>query len=342
MTDNLFFDNYGPFTLQEIIEIAEVSLHKNVDLNTEISGVASLSSASSEHLTFFSNGKYLDAFRQSKAGFCITSEEYAKFAPSDMVVLISKNSYRSYALAAKAFYAQDQLIAENIAITAFLDNTVIIGTNCVVGQNVVIEKGAMIGSNCQIGHNTIIGKNVIIGDNARIAPNVVITHSIIKRNVIIHPGAKIGQDGFGFASSADGHLKVPQLGRVLIGNDVEIGANTTIDRGSINDTIIGDMTKIDNLVQIGHNVKIGKGCIIVAQVGISGSTEIGDFVVLGGQVGISGHIKLADFTQVAAQSGVIGDTLPKDKIGGTPAVPIRDWHRQSVILKKLVRNKNEK
>jgi UDP-3-O-[3-hydroxymyristoyl] glucosamine N-acyltransferase len=200
---------------------------------------------------------------------------------------------------------------------------------------VVIEDGVVIGNNSSIDHNSVIKRNVVIGNNTKIASNVTISHSVIGNNVIIHPGTRIGQDGFGFASDHTGHLKVPQLGIVKIGDFVEIGANTTIDRGSAQDTIIGDMCQIDNLVQLGHNVQLGKACVIVAQVGIAGSTKLGDFVILGGQVGVAGHLKIGNQVQVAAQSGIAQNIEDKQIMGGSPAVPIRQWHKQTFCLKKL-------
>ena len=163
------------------------------------------------------------------------------------------------------------------------------------------------------------------------------SYAIVGARTIVHGGARIGQDGFGFALGADGHLKVPQLGRVLIGDDVEIGANTTIDRGAGPDTVVGDGTKIDNLVQIAHNVRIGRGCVIVAQVGISGSTRIGDFVMLGGQAGLTGHLVVGDGAKVAAQAGVMRDIEPGTTVGGSPAMPQRQWLKSVAMIERMTR-----
>ena len=188
--------------------------------------------------------------------------------------------------------------------------------------------------------STYIGANCVIGNDCTIHSNVNITNAIIGNNVIIHSGVSIGQDGFGYAYNNGRHHKVPQVGRVIIGDDVEIGANTTIDRGSAPDTIIGEGTKIDNLVQIGHNVKIGKHCIIVSQVGISGSTEIGDYTIIAGQAGIAGHLKIGSQVQVAAQAGITRDLEDKAIVGGTPAVPLRQYHKQALALAKLTEKNN--
>ena len=189
-----------------------------------------------------------------------------------------------------------------------------------------------------IGAGSHIGKGVILGNHCYIHPQNSITHAILGNHVTIHSGARIGQDGFGFATSKTGqHITVPQLGRVLIGDHVNIGANVCIDRGSTTDTIIGDGCRIDNLVQIAHNVQMGKGCIIVSQVGISGSTKLGDFVVLGGQVGMAGHLNIGDQAQVTAKSGVMTDIPAGTTHGGIPSMPVKDWHRQTIALRKLIK-----
>ena len=206
-----------------------------------------------------------------------------------------------------------------------------LGTGVHIGPNAVVSDGAEIGDGSEIGANTTICNGVKIGRNCRILPNVTLQCCLIGDRVILHPGVRIGQDGFGFAMSASGHMKVPQLGRVFIEDDVEIGANSTIDRGTGPDTIIAHGCKIDNLVQIAHNVQLGVGCILAGQSGVSGSTRLGNFVVLGGQVGIAGHITIGDGAQIAAQSGVFRSVDPGAKIGGTPAQPMKEWLR-SVAL----------
>jgi UDP-3-O-[3-hydroxymyristoyl] glucosamine N-acyltransferase len=210
---------------------------------------------------------------------------------------------------------------------------------------VTVEAGAIIGAEAQIGAGTVvasgavIGYRVHIGRNGYVGPGAVLTHALIGNNVVIHAGVKIGQDGFGFAIGRNGHLKVPQVGRVVIQDNVEIGANTTIDRGALKDTTIGEGTKIDNLVQIGHNVTVGRHCLIVAQTGISGSTELGDFVVMGGQSGTVGHIKLGNGAQVAGNSGVKDDIPAGERWGGTPARPMMTWAREMATLKALAARK---
>lgn len=340
MPNDKFFQKSKIFTLEEIVHATNSKPYSDYDMNLVIEDLAPLQEASEVQLSFLVNSKYLDSFKNSKAGFCFCSEKYAKYAPENMRVLIHDNPYKAYAIAADLFYPQETPNGE-ISKNAIISSSARLGKNCQIGNFVVIEDGATIGDNTIIDHNTVIKKNVVIGNDCKIASNVTISHSIIGNKVIIHPGCRIGQDGFGFASDHTGHLKVPQLGIVKIGNLVEIGANTTIDRGSAQDTEIGDMCQIDNLVQVGHNVKIGKACVIVAQVGIAGSTKLGHFVVLGGQVGVAGHLNIGNQVQVAAQSGIAQDIEDKQIVGGSPAVPIKQWHRQNFYLKQLVNKSNK-
>ncbi|HUG60843.1 MAG TPA: UDP-3-O-(3-hydroxymyristoyl)glucosamine N-acyltransferase, partial [Methylomirabilota bacterium] len=209
-------------------------------------------------------------------------------------------------------------------------------------DGVTVEPGAAIGPRAEIGAGTVVCSGAVIGHDVRIGrdgyvgPSATIQHALVGNRVIIHPGCRIGQDGFGFAMGPAGHLKVPQIGRVVIQDDVEIGANTTIDRGSIRDTIVGEGTKIDNSVQIGHNVTVGRHCVLVSQTGIAGSTVLGDFVALGGQAGLAGHLTIGTGAQVAGASSVKDDVPPGARMVGTPAKPIRDWMREQAALRKLV------
>lgn len=307
----------------------------------EIECIKPLDEAKSGSLTFLSNKKYLAQFKETKAIACIVPLDLADTQVSNAVLLRSKNPYYAYAKALDLFYSPAKNYSPKISPSAYIAETAIIGKNCYIGHNVVIEDNVVIGDDCIIEAGTFIDYDVVIGNRAKIYSNVSISFAIIGDDAVILAGARIGQDGFGFASLSGVHHKIYHSGIVRIGNDVEIGANTTIDRGSLNDTIIDDLCRIDNLVQIGHNVQIGKGSIIVAQVGIAGSSKVGRYCALGGQVGVSGHLTIADKVQIAGQGGVIQNITQEGAIlGGTPTVPLRDWHKQSVIMKKLTRDKN--
>ncbi len=340
MPDSDFFNIITPLSLEEVAAICGASIHGG-NKNLTIKGVAPIDAATASDITFLSNPKYSDSLKNSKAGACILDEASINKAPENMVLLISKNPYAAYAKIATTFYPDDALVAQ-ISDAAFIDKSAKIGTGCTIDAGAYIGANAKIGDNTHIASGAYVGKSVQVGNNCRIFHGATLAYTIIGNNVIIHPGVRIGQDGFGFATEHGVHLKVPQLGRVLIKDNVEIGANSCIDRGAGPDTIIGEGTKIDNLVQIGHNVQTGKGCIIVAHAGISGSTKLGDYVVLGGQVGIAGHLNIGSMVTVAAQSGVMTNLEAKETVGGSPAMPIKQWHRQTIALKRLTTKKDKK
>ncbi len=338
MADPRFFTVAGPFTLGALAEISSAKPVEGCDPARQFSDVAPLETAGPGDVSFLDNKKYVAAFQASKAGLCIVAPDMADKAPAGMALLLAGDPYRAYARVAQAFYP---VVAPEVwvAPTAWVDPTAVIGDGCRIEPGAVIGANARIGARCRICANAVVGPGVTVGDDCTIGANATVSHALLGRKVAVYPGARIGQDGFGFAMGPEGHLKVPQLGRVIIGNGVEIGANATIDRGAGPDTIIGDGCMIDNLVQIGHNVQLGRGCVIVAQVGISGSTRMGDFVAAGGQAGITGHLKIGSGARIAAQSGVMRDIGPGETVGGAPAVPMADWLRQSAILGKMARKK---
>lgn len=337
MADERFFTKQGPKTLREICEISGASIHHNADPDKVIDDLAPLDSADGDKLSFFDNVKYKEQFKATKAGACFVSEGAIKFAPDNVVLLISDAPYKAYALTAQAFYP-DNFPETNICSTAHIDDSANIAEGCIIEANVVIESGVEVGAGTWIGANSVIRKNVSIGSRCRIGAGVTVSHALIGDDVRLYTGVRIGQDGFGFAIDPAGHVKVPQLGRVVIEDHVEIGANTTIDRGAGPDTVIGQGTWIDNLVQIGHNVKIGKGCVIVAQVGISGSTVLEDFVVAGGQVGIAGHLHIGAGAQIGAQAGVMRDIPAGEVQMGSPALPMKQSLRHVAALNRLIKN----
>jgi UDP-3-O-[3-hydroxymyristoyl] glucosamine N-acyltransferase len=334
MADPRFFNVAGPFTVAEIAKRAGAALSGAAQGERVLHDVAPLETATERDLSFLDNRRYLDHFRETRAGAVIVNAKLAPEAPKGTTLLITPQPYRAYAVAAQAFYPEPPP-KPGIAPTALIDPSATLGAGCAVEHNAVIGPGVEIGARCTIGANTVLGAGVVLGDDVRIGANATISHSIVGSRVRIYTGVRIGQDGFGFAPDPDAPVKVPQLGRVIVGDDVEIGANTTIDRGAGPDTIIGSGTMIDNLVQIGHNVQIGRGCVLVSQVGISGSTRLGDFVMIGGQGGLTGHLTIGDSAKIGAQAGVLRDVGPGEIVLGSPAIPIREFHYMTAYLRRL-------
>lgn len=316
--DPRFFKRQKPLSLAEIAEIAGAELSASSDPSVIIHDVASLQDAGQQDISFLDNVKYKDIFKITKARACFIASEMQEIAPRGLNLLISKSPYKSYALCAQRFYPQEK-------------------PKKLVSKQAHIDPSAKLGKNCVVEAGVVIGPGVVIGDDCTIGANAVISHALIGSHVRIYPGVCIGQDGFGFAIDPAGFVKVPQLGRVIIEDHVEIGANTTIDRGAGPDTVIGQGTWIDNLVQIGHNVKIGKGCVIVSQVGISGSTVLEDYVMIGGQGGIAGHLHIGKGARIAAQSGVMRDIPAGQEQMGSPAQPVKQFFRQITALKQLTK-----
>ena len=338
MADSRFFANAGPFSLAHIAETAGAEIVNAPDSEREFHDVMPIDQAGAAHVSFLDNRKYTEKFRASSAGACIVAPDVVDQAPDGMSLLVTPEPYHAYARVAAMFYPMP-LPNGAVHPSASVADDAVIGENAEIGPSAVIGAKAEIGMGCVISAGAVIGAGVKIGDNTRVGANASVAHAIVGTNTIIHSGVCIGQDGFGFAMGPGGHVKVPQLGRVIIGDNVEIGANSCVDRGTGPDTVIGDGTKIDNLVQIAHNVQIGQNCVIVSHVGISGSTELGDFVVLGGQVGIAGHLKIGSGVRVAAQSGIMRNVEPGMEIGGSPAKPIKTWFRELTTIERLARKK---
>ena len=330
MVDSRFFPNKGPHTLAALAELTSARLMGNVDAGIKLSDVAPLDRATASDVSFLDNVKYIDSFLYSQAGACFVREKHVAQAPKGMSLLVVDEPYHAYAKAAWLFYPAVAHTGGGIHPAASVAGSAKLGNNVRIAQN------AVIGENVEIGDDTYIHANSVVGDGVTIG-----SQCLIGNNVIIHRGVHIGQDGFGFALSRDGHIKVPQLGRVIIEDDVEIGSATCIDRGTGPDTVIGHGTKIDNLVQIGHNVVMGRNVVITAQCGISGSTRIGDGVVMGGQVGVAGHLKIGAGSRLAARSGLMNDMPPGAAYGGAPAIPVKEWHRQTVAISRLARKKGD-
>lgn len=332
-----FFKLKGNFNINQIAEFLNANIENfGADLNTNINDIKNIEDASKGDLTFINNRKYFNLIEKTKASICIIPQDYKiDFKLENIALLRVDDSYFAYSKLLKLFFEEIKSESDK-----HISETAEIGSNVHIGVGSVIEDNVKIGDNVYIGNNVVIKQGVEIGENSKILDSSYISFSVMGSNVLIHPGARIGTDGFGFATYKGVHHKILHVGIVEIGDNVEIGANTTIDRGSNKNTKIGNGTIIDNQVQIGHNVEIGMGSIIVAQVGIAGSTKIGNYVAIGGQAGINGHIEITDMVQISAKSGILKSIDDKGAIyGGYPAVPIREWHKQTIAMKKLVNQK---
>ena len=338
MADPRFFSVAGPFTLKHLAEISRAQIGGDSDPDALFSDVAPLVSAGPDDVAFLDNRRYLDAFTTTKAGACLVSPDLAPKAPRGMALLVTPEPYHGYARIAGAFYPAPRPEAA-VAPSAVIDDTAVVGEDCRVDAGAVIGAGARIGRRCHIGANAVIGDAVVLGDDCVVGSCASLAFCVVGARVVIHAGVRVGEDGFGFAPGREEHLKVPQLGRVRIEDDVEIGANTTIGRGAGPDTVIGAGCKIDNLVQIAHNVQLGRNCMVVAQVGISGSTTLGDGVMMGGQAGLTGHLRIGSGARIAAQSGVMRDVESGVAVGGSPAAPVREWLRGVATVERLARKK---
>jgi UDP-3-O-[3-hydroxymyristoyl] glucosamine N-acyltransferase len=256
--------------------------------------------------------------------------------PAGTVPIITTEPYAGWARVAALFHPASP-VHPGVHPTAFVAESAHVDPSAQVGPFALVEAEAEVGARCRIGPHAAIGEGVVIGPDCRIGAHASLSHAIIGARVYVYPGARIGQEGFSFAQTKDGFLSVPQLGRVVLGDDVEVGANTTIDRGSTGDTEIGAGSRLDNLVQIGHNVRLGRCCVVVAQVGISGSVVLEDFVQLGGQAGVAGHLRIGQGSRIGAQAGVIADVPPGATLVGSPAQPRKEVFRQIAALKRMAR-----
>jgi UDP-3-O-[3-hydroxymyristoyl] glucosamine N-acyltransferase len=335
-----FFPQSSAPTLAEVATWCGAALASEADGSRVVHDVAALDQARPGDLTFLDNPRYLDALRATRAAAVVLAQRYVGAAPAGCAALVAREPYRAVALVMAKLYpsaAKPGPVFDQIGVSpaAHVHPSARLEAGVVVDPGAVIGRGVEIGAGTVIGANAVIGPGVRIGRDGAVGAATTIMAALIGDRVIIHPGAHIGQDGFGFALGARGHLKVPQVGRVIIQDDVEIGAGATIDRGANRDTVIGEGAKIDNLVQIGHNVVVGRHAVLVSQSGVSGSSVIGDFAALGGQAGIAGHLRIGAGAQVAAAAGVMTDIPAGERWGGAPAKPIREFFREVAAVKKL-------
>jgi UDP-3-O-[3-hydroxymyristoyl] glucosamine N-acyltransferase len=343
MADPRFFENLGPFSLAQICEKAGIAVPGGADAALMLHDLADLAGAGPQHVTFFSGASALrEAFTSARAGLCLVPPLTSKGAkrpetPAGVTVLEVEKVAASFAAIAAMFYPahsqpfwpQGEAVSRDARIGAQVE----------LAPGVVIGPGAEIGDGTRLGPGTVIGPGVAIGRNCEIGAQVTITHAYVGDRVTILPGARIGQPGFGFATTGIDYLKVPQLGRVIVQDDVEIGANTAIDRGALSDTVIGEGSKLDNLIMIAHNCRIGRNCVVAGQTGLAGSVVLEDGVVLAGQVGLGDHSRVGAGARMGARSGT-GSRIVLEggqDYGGAPAKPVREWAREIHALTRLAR-----
>ena len=340
--DPRFFARSGPHPLAVVAAAAAATAPREGERLFE--GVAPLQSAGPDEVSFLDNRRYADALAATRAGAVIVHPDLAARAPKGCVPLVTTEPYLGWARVAALFHPAPPP-EPGIHPSAWVEAGATIDPSAEIGPFACIGAGAEIGARCRIAPHAVIGPGVALGADCRIGPGATITHAILGARVVVHPGVRIGQDGFGFATDPKGpggiprFVPVPQLGRVLIGDDADIGANTTIDRGSAQDTVIGPGSRLDNLVQIGHNVRLGRCCVVVAQAGISGSTELGDFAVVAAQAGLTGHLRIGARARIGAQAGVMTDVAEGQDVVGSPAMPARSFFRQVAILRRLAERK---
>jgi UDP-3-O-[3-hydroxymyristoyl] glucosamine N-acyltransferase len=328
-------------TAREIANLVGASAPR-IENNRPIQGIAALDEAGPTDVSFLDNPKYADQLAATRAGICLVAERFVAGTPSGTMALVVREPYRAFVAVARTMFPDALRPSSMFGGTGIAPNASV-HPSARVENDVAVDPSAVIGPNAEIGAGTIIGPGAVIGPEVRIGrgcsigASATVTNALLGDHVIVHSGCRIGQDGFGYLMAASGHQKVPQVGRVVIQDDVEIGANTTIDRGASRDTVIGEGSKIDNLVQVGHNVVIGRNCVIVAQSGLSGSTTLGDHVVLGARVGTNNHVTIGEGAQIAAISIVNDDVPPGARWGGTPAKPVKLWFREMKILEQMAK-----
>jgi UDP-3-O-[3-hydroxymyristoyl] glucosamine N-acyltransferase len=335
--DPRFFERAGPFTLAELEKICGGAASRPEVLGGRcLTGVAALQTAGRAEVAVLHNPRYAAAAERTEAGVVIVSADLAGRLPPGSVPLVVADPHQGWARIARLFHPLPQR-QPGVHPTAIVDASASVDPSAAIGPYAVIGARVQIAASCEIGPGVVIGDGVVLGQGCRVGPLASISHAILGERVYIYPGARIGQDGFGFAMTATGFLTVPQLGRVMLHDDVEVGANSTIDRGASHDTVIGAGTRIDNLIQIGHNVQLGRNCVMAGQSGIAGSVTLEDFVQVGAQAGLAGHFTVGARARIGAQAGVMSDVPAGADVIGSPALPVREYFRNVAVLRRLAR-----
>jgi UDP-3-O-[3-hydroxymyristoyl] glucosamine N-acyltransferase len=339
MADVRFFRRSGPFPLGHVAKHAGADLSDPSLASRSMHDLAPLETAGPSEISMFSSAFFRPAAVSSRAGALITNRKLGDLVPDGACLLYAADPRLAFALVGSLFYPRNALEAGRHP-TAFVDSGSIIGEGCRIDAGVKIGRNVTIGARCHVEADAVILDGVSIGDDCWIGANSTFSHALIGSRVRIGSNCCIGGEGFGFVPTANGLLRQTQLGRVIIEDEVEIGSNSAVDRGALGDTVIGRGTVIDNLVQIAHNVRLGRHCVVAAQAGIAGSAEVGDNVMIGGQAAIADHTKIGSNARIAAKSGIMRDVSNGETWGGVPAVPIRQWHRQTTALARLTGRKS--
>jgi UDP-3-O-[3-hydroxymyristoyl] glucosamine N-acyltransferase len=342
MTEPLFFKRPQGLSAGEIAALTGAEPHGSADLGRRVSGIAPLDRAGPSDLSFIDNAKFVSQLPGTRAGVCLAGSRFAERVPARTTVLVAPEPYRAFVTVARTLFPE-ALRPSAMSQPSGRGAGALVDPAARLEAGVTVDAGAVVGPRAEIGSGTVIGANAVVGPDVRIGRDCVIGagatlfHALLGDRVILHPGVRLGQDGFGYVPGQRGHLKVPQVGRVIVQDDVEIGAGTTIDRGASRDTMIGEGTKIDNLVQIGHNVTVGRHCLIAGQAGISGSVTLGDFVMLGGKAGLADHLTVGEGAQIGAHAGVMHDVPAGAQWIGAPARPVKEFFREVAVLRRLAR-----